>query len=259
MECKRIMLLLLSAAMVIPAMPAPVKFVDQKNYYPDPHAIPPPTPTVSYTPPAHATPTPSHGGGSGTPPAANCGTPPTGGSHHHHTPTPSTGGGSHHTPTPSTGGGSHHTPSTPTPTTPTHTPTPSVTPPTTPGITIPSPPFAFDPNSPPFNCTYWKNHPTIVWGLVGWWGTVGNAFGVTGTIPGFGAHLNPLEALTNTRTDGFGELCRQGTAALLNCLAHTKFPLTAAQVRSSFVAALGSDKAAAAQAQIFKLANEGST
>ncbi|KAL7143617.1 hypothetical protein ABFS83_08G204100 [Erythranthe nasuta] len=248
MECKRIMLLLLSAAMVIPAMSAPVKFVDQKNYYPDPHPIPPPTPTVSYTPPAHATPTPSHGGGSGTPPAANCGTPPTGSSPHHHTPTPS-----HHTPTPS-----HHTPSTPTPTTPTHTPTPSVTPPTTPGITIPSPPFAFDPNSPPFNCTYWKNHPTIVWGLVGWWGTVGNAFGVTGTIPGFGAHLNPLEALTNTRTDGFGELCRQGTAALLNCLAHTKFPLTAAQVRSSFVAALGSDKAAAAQAQIFKLANEGS-
>ncbi|KAL8046815.1 hypothetical protein ABFS82_08G203300 [Erythranthe guttata] len=249
MECKRIMLLLLSAAMAIPAMSAPFKFVDQKNYYPDPHAIPPPTPTVSYTPPAHATPTPSHGGGSGTPPAANCGTPPTGGSPHHHTPTPS-----HHTPTPS-----HHTPSTPTPTTPTHTPTPSVTPPITPGITIPSPPFAFDPNSPPFNCTYWKNHPTIVWGLVGWWGTVGNAFGVTGTIPGFGAHLNPLEALTNTRTDGFGELCRQGTAALLNCLAHTKFPLTAAQVRSSFVAALGSDKAAAAQAQIFKLANEGST
>ncbi|EYU31571.1 hypothetical protein MIMGU_mgv1a013646mg [Erythranthe guttata] len=183
-------------------------------------------------------------------PAANLRhTPQPGGSPHHHTPTPS-----HHTPTPS-----HHTPSTPTPTTPIHTPTPSVTPPITPGITIPSPPFAFDPNSPPFNCTYWKNHPTIVWGLVGWWGTVGNAFGVTGTIPGFGAHLNPLEALTNTRTDGFGELCRQGTAALLNCLAHTKFPLTAAQVRSSFVAALGSDKAAAAQAQIFKLANEGST
>ncbi|KAI3457078.1 hypothetical protein Pfo_013741 [Paulownia fortunei] len=259
---------LLSQNLVIAVMSA-ASFEDQKNYYsPDPNARTPPP--VSYTPPphgsggGHATPTPSHGGGSygGTPPA-NCGNPPSGG-HHRTTPSPPTGGG----------GGYYHSPPTSTPTTPT-TPTPTivspptiVTPPTTPiinpgtpstpGITIPSPPFAFDPNSPPFTCTYWRNHPTLVWGLFGWWGTVGNAFGVA-SAPGFGANMNLLQALSNTRSDGLGELYREGTAALLNSMAHTRFPYTTSQVRDSFVAALSSNKAAAAQAQLFKLANEGRT
>ncbi|KAI3465892.1 hypothetical protein Pfo_022555 [Paulownia fortunei] len=252
---------LFSQNLVIPVMSA-VNFEDQKNYYsPDPNARTPPT--VSYTPPAHgsggghATPTPSHGGGSygGTPPA-NCGNPPSGG-HHHPTPSPPRGGG----------GGYYYSPPTSTPTTPTIvspptivTPpsTPTIVPgtPTTPGITIPSPPFPFDPNSPPFTCTYWRNHPTLIWGLFGWWGTVGNAFGVS-SLPGFGAHMNLLQALSNTRTDGLGELYREGTAALLNSMAHTKFPYTTTQVRDSFVTALSSNKAAEAQAQLFKLANEG--
>lgn len=98
----------------------------------------------------------------------------------------------------------------------------------------------------------------MVWGLIGWWGTIGNAFGVSSS-PVSGAHMNLLQALSNTRTDGFGELYRQGTAALLNCMAHTKFPYTTTQVRDSFVSALSSDKAAAAQARVFKLANEGRT
>ncbi|GFP78749.1 protodermal factor 1 [Phtheirospermum japonicum] len=213
-----------------------ISFEDQKNffYYPDPNASTPPA--VSYTPPAHGTPTtPTHGGGKG----GNCGNTPSGGGHYHPTPTPHKGGTTVAPPT-----------------------TPTVVPrtPTTPAITVPSPPFSFDPNSPPFTCTYWRNHPTLIWGLLGWWGSVGSAFGVSSSssLPvGYGDHMNLLQALSNKRTDGLGELYRQGTAALLNSMAHTKFPYTTPQVRDSFVAALGSDKAAAAQAQLFKLANEG--
>ncbi|PIN00648.1 hypothetical protein CDL12_26852 [Handroanthus impetiginosus] len=245
--------------------------------------------------PSHGT--PSHGGGSygGTPPG-NCINPPSGG-HHHTTPSPPQGGGGggyHSPPTPivvsppSGGyydpppastptpivpspptGGYYNPPSTPTPITPI-TPTPIVpSPPTpttpidpgtpsTPGIGIPSPPFAFNPSSPPFTCIFWRNHPTLIWGLLGWWGTVGNVFGVT-SLPGFGANMNLLQALSNTRTDGFGELYREGTAALLNSMAHARFPYTTNQVRDSFIAALGSNRAAGAQAHLFKLANEGRT
>lgn len=110
------------------------------------------------------------------------------------------------------------------------------------------------------NCSYWRNHPTLIWGLVGWWGTVGNVFGVgMGSAAGLGSSTNLLQALSNTRTDGLGELYREGTAALLNSVAHTRFPYTSSQVRDSFVAALGSNKAASAQARLFKLANEGRT
>ncbi|KAL0306740.1 UNVERIFIED_CONTAM: Protodermal factor 1 [Sesamum radiatum] len=75
------------------------------------------------------------------------------------------------------------------------------------------------------NCSYWRNHPTLIWGLFGWWGTLGSAFGLT-SVPGFSANMNLLQALSNTRTDGLGELYREGTAALLNSMAHTRFPYT---------------------------------
>ncbi|XP_075499587.1 uncharacterized protein LOC142538027 [Primulina tabacum] len=302
--------LLLSQNLVIPVM----SFEDQKNYYA------PTPPTVSFTPQAHgsrgghATPTPSHGGGSygGTPPV-NCGNPP-GGGPLPTTPSPPTGGGTgggYHnppptsiptpttptTPTPPTGGAGGPSTSIPTPTTPT-TPTPPTgggtgggyynppptsipgpttptTPtlpigspptipiigpggPTTPGITVPSPPFSFTPVSPPFTCIYWSTNPGLIWGLFGWIGTIGSTFGVT-SLPGIGANMNLLQALSNTRSDGFGELYRQGTAALLNSAADSRFPYTTTQVRNSFVAALSSNKAAATQARLFKLANEGKT
>lgn len=105
------------------------------------------------------------------------------------------------------------------------------------------------------NCSYWRNHPTLIWTLFGWLGNIRVAFG--GTIPPTGANMNLLQALSNTRTDGYGELYREGTAALLNSMAHTRFAYTTNQVRDSFVRALSSDKAAAAQAQLFKMANEG--
>lgn len=107
------------------------------------------------------------------------------------------------------------------------------------------------------NCSFWRNHPGVIWGLFGWWGTtVGTAFGVT-TLPGTGAHLNLVQALSNTRTDGIGALYREGTASLLNSMVNKNFPYTTSHVKDSFVAAVGSNKAAAAQARVFKLANEG--
>ncbi|XP_057796138.1 protodermal factor 1-like [Salvia miltiorrhiza] len=126
----------------------------------------------------------------------------------------------------------------------------------------PSPPAGqgYNPNppstvSPPYTCTYWKNHPSLIWGMLGWSGSVGKAFGVS-SVPGLGPNINLLQALSNTRTDGYGEICRQGTAALLNSMADAKFPYTTAQVRNSFAAALSSNDAAAAQARLFKRANE---
>ncbi|XP_022773771.1 protodermal factor 1-like [Durio zibethinus] len=244
---------------------------EQKNYYhpaPDPHTGTPAsgshgTPSHSSggsyggTPPYHGT--PSHGGGyptPSTPSGGNCGTPP----HEPSTPSrpprvPSHGGYYHSPPTsgggspPSYGGGSPPTPVT-------------ISPPTTPIIdpgtpSVPTPPF-FPAPTPPFGgtCDFWRSHPTLMWGLLGWWGTVGSAFGVT-SIPGFGATMSLRQALSNTRTDGLGALYREGTASLLNSMVNNRFPFSTKQVRDSFVAALGSNSAAAAQARLFKLANEG--
>lgn len=106
------------------------------------------------------------------------------------------------------------------------------------------------------NCSYWRTHPTLIWGILGWWGSVGNAFGVA-SVPALGANMNLLQALSNTRPDGLGELYREGTASLLNSMVSRRFTYTTDQVRNSFVTALSSDKSASAQAQLFKLANEG--
>ncbi|KAJ6681437.1 PROTODERMAL FACTOR 1 [Salix koriyanagi] len=166
-------------------------------------------------------------------------------------------------PTPSTpsnpprGGGYYPTP----PTTVISPPTPViVSPPSTPSITpgtpfTPTPPFIPDPNSP-FSCNYWRTHPAIIWGVLGWWGTTGNAFGVS-SLPGFGSSMTVQQALSNTRTDGYGTLYREGTASLLNSMVSNKFHFTTRQVRENFISALVSNKAAGAQGQLFKLANEG--
>ncbi|MQL67607.1 hypothetical protein F6Q10_34905, partial [Streptomyces vinaceus] len=132
--------------------------------------------------------------------------------------------------TPSTPGGGGSYPS-PTPTTPIITPgTPSA-----PGV------FPIDPNSPPFTCDYWRTHPALIWGLFGWWGTVGNSFGVA-SVPGFGSNMNLLQALSNSRTDAYGDLYREGTASLLNSMVSKSFTYTTNQVRDSLVSALSSDK-----------------
>jgi len=104
--------------------------------------------------------------------------------------------------------------------------------------------------------SYWRNHPAIIWGILGWWGTLGSAFGVS-SVPGFSPGLSLPQALSNTRSDGIGALYREGTASFLNSMVNNKFPYTTNQVRDRFVASLSSNKAAQAQAQLFKMANEG--
>ncbi|MCD9560548.1 hypothetical protein HAX54_019245 [Datura stramonium] len=232
---------LLMQNLVIPVM-SRASFEEQKTYYsPDPNPGTPPS-SGSHTPPSHGSGgghgTPSHGGG-------GHGTPSHGGGGHG---TPSHGSGSHGGKPPAGNCGGGYYPS-PTPTTPT---TPIIDPgtPSAPGV------FPIDPNSPPFTCDYWRTHPTLIWGLLGWWGSVGNSFGVA-NVPGFGSNLNLLQALSNSRTDAFGDLYREGTASLLNSMVSRSFTYTTNQVRDSFVSALSSDKSAAAQAQLFKLANEG--
>ncbi|KAB2085412.1 hypothetical protein ES319_A05G397200v1 [Gossypium barbadense] len=212
----------------------------------------PSTPSTPSHTPSHGTP-PSSGGGSppsyggGSPPSYGGGSPPSygGGS------PPSYGGGS--PPSygggrpPSYGGGSPPSYGGGSPTTPIDPGTPS----------IPSPPF-FPAPTPPIGgtCDFWRSHPTLIWGLLGWWGTVGNAFGVT-NVPGLGTSMSLPQALSNTRTDGLGALYREGTASFLNSMVNNRFPFSTKQVRETFVAALGSNSAAAAQARLFKLANEG--
>ncbi|KAM3302060.1 protodermal factor 1 [Capsicum chacoense] len=237
---------LLSQNLVVPVVSS-ASFEEQKNYYiPDPHTGTPPT--GSSTPPSHAT--PSHGSSShGSKPPANCGNPPTGGQHH--TPTPASPSGGH------SGGYYPHPPSTPTPT-PTTPSTPTiVTPPTTPIIDPGTPTTPVTPTpSPPFTCDYWRTHPGLIWGLFGWWGTVGGAFGVA-SAPGLGSNMNLLQALSNQHTDGLGQLYREGTASLLNSMVDKRFTYSTSQVKNNFAAALSSDRAAASQAQLFKIANEG--
>ncbi|KAL6529467.1 hypothetical protein OROGR_015090 [Orobanche gracilis] len=256
-----VVIAMFSQNIVIPVM-SNANFEDEKNFYYSPDPNTPTPPTVTNIPPSHglggghATPIPSHGtppshGGSGSfgrTPSANCGNPPSDGGHHHTTPTRIVPSPPRHIITP------------PVIISPPITPIIDPGTPSTPGITIPSPPFPFDPNSPPFTCTYWSHHPMLIWGLFGGWGTtVGSAFGVS-SLPEAVSNMDILKALSNTRSDGVGQLYREGTAALLNSIAHTRFPYTTSQVRDSFVAALGSNKAAAAdQAHLFKMANEGKT
>ncbi|WOL09114.1 protodermal factor 1-like [Canna indica] len=183
-----------------------------------------------YPPSTGSTPSHSHGG---TP---NC-------------PTPSGG-------TPSHGGSYGGTPTT----TPHGSPTPSggYPPVVVPTPTTPSTPTVV-PHLPPFftgTCKFWGSHPKAITHILGSLRSISDLFG-HGCAAVFGSNPTLPDALTNTRSDGYGELFREGTAAFLNSMANSKYPFTTPQVKSSFVGAITSDGAAAAQAEIFKKANEG--
>ncbi|KAJ4797394.1 Protodermal factor 1.1 [Rhynchospora pubera] len=218
----------------------------------------PSTPSQDYTPSPHHGSTPSHGNT------------PSQGSTPHHGGTPSHGTDpTYGTPSaPSHGGGGYYnsptvpvitppsTPFTPTPLVPL-TPTTPLTPPVFPVIhTPPTTPVPFDPNTVfPGTCYFWSTHPMLIWGLLGYWGTIGGAFSPLATST-FGQDLSFPEALSNTRTDGIGALFREGTASLLNSMVDSKFPFTTQQVRDAFMSSLHSNSAAAAQAKVFKKLNE---
>ncbi|CAL9773096.1 unnamed protein product, partial [Musa acuminata subsp. burmannicoides] len=154
------------------------------------------------------------------------------------------------------GAGSHKTPHRPTPSGGSHgTPTPDGAH-SSPVVKPPSTPTGA--HTPPFNgtCKYWGSHPDAIVAVIGSLGTVGDLFG-HGYAAIFGSNPTLHDALTNTRTDGYGALFREGTAALLNSMTDSKYPFTTKQVKSSFAGAITSDGAAEAQADIFKQANEG--
>lgn len=218
---------------------------DQKNYYV------PSTPHDSSSPPKYsspnspACPTPSDGGSSG----GGHSTPTTPSGHHHATPTY---GGTPPSSTPGT-----TVPSAPYSTPGTNVPSPPYS---SPAITVPSPPTTYDPSVPPFHpgtCSYWTAHPEKIVVVIGKFGTtVGDFFGVA-CVFAYGKNPTLHDAVANTNTGGIGALLREGTTALLNSLACKSFPLTQQQVTSAFAAALGTDGSAAAQAEVFKVANEG--
>ncbi|XP_039059544.1 protodermal factor 1-like [Hibiscus syriacus] len=195
------------------------------------------------------TPTPSHGSVGG----------------YHPKPTPSHGSDGNYHPTPKPSGGKCGTPphESSTPSVPSHSPShggyDNYHSPSTP-VTENPPPITLDVDPGHLHlggtCDFWRSHPTLIRGLVGWWGNLGSEFGVTGA-PGFGSTMSLPDALSNTHDDGVGALYREGTASFLNSMVNKRFPFSTKHVRESFVAALSSNSAAAAQAHLFKLANEG--
>ncbi|XP_074285153.1 uncharacterized protein LOC141610792 [Silene latifolia] len=266
--------------LILPVLSATNTIIDnnnygnEKNYYSspaDPHVTTPSSGShhhgSHHKPPSKGgsggyypspTPTPPSGGGGGTynPPLVP--SPPIGGG----------SGGGCSCPTPTTpslppptggGGGSYYPPTTPvSPSTPLVPSPPFITPivPTPPTFPI-SPPTPFDPNTPPFPCTYWGSHPALIFGALGWWATLGGIMGVA-TLPGLGTSSTSLQqVLNNPRNDGYGSLYREGAASYLNSMATKNFYFTTPQVKDGFLSSLNSEKAAARQARLFKLANEG--
>ncbi|KQK18030.1 protodermal factor 1 [Brachypodium distachyon] len=127
------------------------------------------------------------------------------------------------------GGGGGYTP-TPTPTTPSYTGT----------------------------CDYWKSHPDKIISCVGSLGSIVGSFGdVCSSF--YGTKIQTLkDALCSTRTDCYGDLLREGAAAYINSIAAKKahFAYTTHQVKDCIALALTSEVAAAAQAALFKKANQ---
>lgn len=93
--------------------------------------------------------------------------------------------------------------------------------------------------------------------VIGYFATIGDFFGAGCVFASGGKDLSLHDAVANKNTDSFSALLREGTAALLNSIACKTFPFTKLQVKSSILGALSSEGAAAAQAEVFKSANEG--
>jgi hypothetical protein len=107
-----------------------------------------------------------------------------------------------------------------------------------------------------FACSYWKSHPDAIISCIG---SLGSILGSLGDVCSafFGSKLQTLQdALCNTRTDCYGDLLREGTAAYLNSIAAKKqYAYSTQQVKDCIAVALTSEVAAAAQAAMFKKAN----
>jgi len=73
----------------------------------------------------------------------------------------------------------------------------------------------------------------------------------------FGTKITLHQGLTQSGTDGYSALLRQGSAAILNSYTARDFPYRPAQVKSAFRGALVSQQAASVMATKFENANLG--
>lgn len=86
----------------------------------------------------------------------------------------------------------------------------------------------------------------------------GGGTDIIGTITSiFGSTTTLHQGLTSSRTDAYGALLRQGSAAVLNSYSSRTYPFTPLQVKSAFRGALVSQQAAAVMATKFENANLG--
>lgn len=113
------------------------------------------------------------------------------------------------------------------------------------------------------SCSYWsKAHPSTLPDLLSFITPILDIFSSGAgsssiqTITSiFGSQMTLHQGLTNTRTDSYGALLRQGSAAVLNSYTYSSYPYNPTQVKSAFRGALVSQQAAAVQATKFENAN----
>ncbi len=107
-------------------------------------------------------------------------------------------------------------------------------------------------------CRYWSSNNSDIPGFLE--GALVNLLQLLGINLGalpFSTTTTLVEALNNRRTDAYGALMRQGSAALINSYHFANYAYTPQEVREGFNGALFSEQAAAVQAVKFENANRG--
>ncbi|KAG0561718.1 hypothetical protein KC19_9G086100 [Ceratodon purpureus] len=141
---------------------------------------------------------------------------------------------------------------------PAYDPVPEV-PPSPPATPACPPPPAASPGS----CSFWsKKKPSSLPDLLSFITPILDIFSsgagsdaITAITSIFGSKTTLHQGLTSTRPDAYGELLRQGSAAVLNSYTSAQYPFTTFQVKASFRNALVSQQAAADMASKFENAN----
>ncbi|CAK9211786.1 unnamed protein product [Sphagnum troendelagicum] len=103
------------------------------------------------------------------------------------------------------------------------------------------------------SCDFWSTHISSWPSFFSLFSTVAEAFG-TEAANVFGA-ITLFEGLMDTRVDGYSQLLRQGSAAILNSYTKPNFALTHVSVMEQFNSALTSRSTALVQAKKFENAN----
>jgi hypothetical protein len=136
---------------------------------------------------------------------------------------------------------------------------PSPPPPSPPLIPASGPYSGAPETSPaPGTCEYWSSNNSDIPGFLE--GALVNLLQLLGINLGdlpFSTSTTLVEALNNRRTDAYGALMRQGSAALINSYHFANYAYTPQEVREGFNGALFSEQAAAVQAVKFENANQG--